>query len=107
MTVSEKGSVIRIRLQSFDAALLEVAVRDFLRMVDSTGAILRGPIPLPTKRKQFTLLRSPLGHKDARDQYCVLTHKRLLMIVSPTNKTMDALMRIDLASGVDVQIEVN
>ena len=71
-----------------------------------TGAVVRGPIPLPTKKERFTILISPHVNKDARDQYEIRTHKRLLDIVQPTDKTVDALMKLDLAAGVDVQIKL-
>ncbi len=72
-----------------------------------TGAMVRGPIPLPTRKEKFTILISPHVNKDARDQYEVRTHKRLMEIVDPTEKTVDALMKLDLAAGVDVQIKLN
>ena len=71
-----------------------------------TGAVVRGPVPLPTKKERFTILISPHVNKDARDQYEIRTHKRLLDIVQPTDKTVDALMKLDLAAGVDVQIKL-
>ena len=72
-----------------------------------TGAQIRGPIPLPSKHERFTVLTSPHANKDARDQYEIRTHKRLLDIVNPTDKTVDALMKLDLAAGVDVQIKLS
>ena len=72
-----------------------------------TGAQVKGPIPLPTKKERFTVLTSPHADKDARDQFEIRTHKRLLDIVNPTDKTVDALMRLDLAAGVDVQIKLS
>jgi len=90
---------IRIRLKAFDHRLIETAKR--------TGAQVRGPIPLPTKMERFTILTSPHVDKDARDQYEIRTHKRLMDIVDPTDKTVDALMKLDLAAGVDVQIRLN
>ena len=90
---------IRIRLKAFDHRLIvETAKR--------TGAQVRGPIPLPTRKERFTVLISPHVNKDARDQYEIRTHKRLVDIVEPTEKTVDALMRLDLAAGVDVQISL-
>jgi len=72
-----------------------------------TGARVRGPIPLPTKMEKFTILISPHVDKDARDQYEIRTHKRIMDILDPTDKTVDALMKLDLAAGVDVQIKLN
>ncbi len=97
---------IRIRLQAFDHNLLDQSV---LRIVDTakrTGAQIRGPIPLPTRKERYTVLISPHVNKDARDQYEIRTHKRLVDIVYPTEQTVDALMKLDLAAGVNVQISV-
>jgi ribosomal protein S10 len=98
---------IRIRLKAFDHRLIDQSTREIVETARRTGAQLRGPIPLPTKRESFTILISPHVNKDARDQYEIRTHKRLLDIVEPTDKTVDALMKLDLAAGVDVQIKLN
>jgi ribosomal protein S10 len=98
---------IRIRLKSFDHRLLDQSAREIVETAKRTGAQLRGPIPLPTKKEKFTVLISPHVNKDARDQYEIRTHKRLLDIVDPTDKTVDSLMKLDLAAGVDVQIKLN
>jgi ribosomal protein S10 len=98
---------IRIRLKSFDHRLLDQSAREIVETAKRTGAQLRGPIPLPTKKEKFTILISPHVNKDARDQYEIRTHKRLLDIVDPTDKTVDSLMKLDLAAGVDVQIKLN
>ena len=98
---------IRIRLKSFDHRLLDQSAREIVETAKRTGAQLRGPIPLPTKKERFTVLISPHVNKDARDQYELRTHKRLLDIIDPTDKTVDALMKLDLAAGVDVQIKLN
>jgi ribosomal protein S10 len=102
-----KKQRIRIRLKSFDHRLIEQSAREIVETAKRTGAQLQGPIPLPTKIERFTVLISPHVNKDARDQYEIKTHKRLLDIVDPTDKTVDALMKLDLASGVDVQIKID
>lgn len=98
---------IRIRLKSFDHRLVDRSALEIVDTAKRTGARVCGPIPLPTKKERFTVLISPHVNKDARDQYELRTHKRLLDIVDPTDKTVDALMKLDLAAGVDVQIKLN
>ena len=98
---------IRIRLKSFDHRLVDRSASEIVETAKRTGARVCGPIPLPTKKERFTLLISPHVNKDARDQYGLRTHKRLLDIVDHTDKTVDALMKLDLAAGVDVQIKLN
>ena len=98
---------IRIRLKAFDHRLIDQSAREIVETAKRTGAHVRGPIPLPSKKERFTILVSPHVNKDARDQYEIRTHKRLLDIVEPTDKTVDALMKLDLAAGVDVQIKLN
>jgi small subunit ribosomal protein S10 len=98
---------IRIRLKSFDHRLIDQSAREIFDTAKRTGAQVLGPIPLPTKKERFTVLISPHVNKDARDQYEIRTHKRLMDIVDPTDKTVDALMKLDLAAGVDVQIKLN
>jgi len=98
---------IRIRLKAFDHRLIDQSAREIVETARRTGAQLRGPIPLPTKKEKFTVLTSPHVNKDARDQYEIRTHKRLLDIIDPTDKTVDSLMKLDLAAGVDVQIKLN
>ncbi|WWP01961.1 MAG: 30S ribosomal protein S10 [Candidatus Dasytiphilus stammeri] len=97
---------IRIRLKAFDHRLIDQSTYDIVATAKRTGAQIRGPIPLPTERELFTILISPHVDKDARDQYEIRTHKRLIDIIKPTEKTVDALMRLDLAAGVDVQISL-
>ncbi|HRF61922.1 MAG TPA: 30S ribosomal protein S10 [Candidatus Competibacter sp.] len=98
---------IRIRLKAFDHRLIDQSAREIVETAKRTGAQVRGPIPLPTKMERFTVLVSPHVNKDARDQYELRTHKRLMDILDPTDKTVDALMKLDLAAGVDVQIKLN
>ena len=97
---------IRIRLKAFDHRLIDVSTEEIVETAKRTGAQVRGPIPLPTRKERFTVLISPHVNKDARDQYELRTHKRLLDIVEPTEKTVDALMKLDLAAGVEVQISL-
>lgn len=97
---------IRIRLKAFDHRLIDQSTAEIVETAKRTGAQVRGPIPLPTRFECFTVLTSPHVNKDARDQYEIRTHKRLIDIVEPTDKTVDALMRLDLAAGVDVQISL-
>jgi len=98
---------IRIRLKAFDHRLIDRSAKEIVETAKRTGAQVRGPIPLPTKKERFTVLTSPHVDKNARDQYEIRTHKRLMDIVDPTDKTVDALMKLDLAAGVDVQIKLH
>tara|TARA_B100001750_G_scaffold37421_1_gene26897 strand:- start:847 stop:1161 length:315 start_codon:yes stop_codon:yes gene_type:complete len=98
---------IRIRLKAFDHRLIDVSTEEIVDTAKRTGAEVLGPIPLPTRKERFTVLISPHVDKDARDQYEIRTHKRLIDIVEPTEKTVDALMKLDLAAGVEVQISLN
>jgi len=97
---------IRIRLKAFDHRLIDQSTQEIVDTAKRTGAQVRGPIPLPTNTERFTILISPHVNKDARDQYEIRTHKRLLDIVEPPEKTVDALMKLDLAAGVEVQISL-
>ena len=97
---------IRIRLKAFDHRLIDQSALEIINTAKRTGAQVRGPIPLPTRKEKFTLLISPHVDKDARDQYEIRTHKRMLDILEPTEKTVDALTKLDLAAGVDVQIHL-
>ena len=97
---------IRIRLKAFDYRLIDQSTQEIVDTAKRTGAQVRGPIPLPMRKEKYTILISPHVNKDARDQYEIRTHKRLLDIVEPTEKTVDALMKLDLAAGVDVQISL-
>ncbi|MEE9350752.1 MAG: 30S ribosomal protein S10 [Thiotrichaceae bacterium] len=101
------GQRIRIRLKSFDHRLIDRSAKEIIETAKRTGARVKGPIPLPTRKERFTILVSPHVNKDARDQYEIRTHKRLMDILDPTERTVDALMKLDLAAGVDVQIKLN
>ncbi|MEM7226584.1 MAG: 30S ribosomal protein S10 [Pseudomonadota bacterium] len=97
---------IRIRLKAFDHRVLDQSTSEIVNTAKRTGARVRGPIPLPTRLEKFTVLRSPHIDKKSREQFEIRTHKRLLDIVDPTPQTVDALMKLDLASGVDVEIKL-
>ncbi|MGB0956898.1 MAG: 30S ribosomal protein S10 [Litorivicinus sp.] len=97
---------IRIRLKAFDHRLIDASAQEIVDTAKRTGAQVNGPIPLPTRKERYTVLVSPHVNKDARDQYEMRTHKRMLDIIEPTDKTVDALMKLDLAAGVDVQISL-
>jgi|SRR5690606_8792203 len=97
---------IRIRLRAFDHRILDQATGEIASTAKRTGAQVRGPIPLPTRIERFTVLRSPHIDKKSREQFEMRTHKRLLDIIDPTPQTVDALMKLDLAAGVDVEIKL-
>ena len=97
---------IRIKLKSYDHSLVDKSSEKIVKAVKATGAIVVGPSPLPTKKEKFTVLKSPHVNKKARDQYQLCTYKRLVDIYSNSSKTVDALMKIELPSGVDVEIKV-
>ncbi len=97
---------IRIRLKAFDHRVLDQSASEIVNTAKRTGAEVRGPIPLPTRIEKFTVLRSPHVNKKSREQFEIRTHKRVLDIVDPTPQTVDALMKLDLASGVDVEIKL-
>ncbi len=101
-----KNQKIRIKLKSFDHRLVDISTLEIIETAKKTGAQVCGPIPLPTSIERFTVLTSPHVDKDARDQYEIRTHKRLIDIIESTDKTVDALMKLNLASGVDVQISL-
>ena len=93
-------------MKAFDHRLIDASTREIVDTAKRTGAQVRGPIPLPTRKEKFTVLISPHVNKDARDQYEIRTHKRMLDIVEPTERTVDALTKLDLAAGVEVQINL-
>ena len=98
---------IRIRLKAFDHRLIDSSAREIVETAKRTGAMVRGPIPLPTRKERYTILVSPHADKSARDQYEIRTHKRLMQIMDPTEKTVDALSKLDLPAGVEVQIKLS
>jgi len=100
----KKQQKIRIRLRAYDHRILDQAATDIVETAKRTGAKVLGPIPLPTRREDYTVLRGPHIDKKSRDQFQIKTHKRLIDILEPTAKTIDALRKLDLAAGVDVEI---
>ncbi len=100
------GQTIRIRLKAYDHNLVDKSTALIMKTARSTGAVVSGPIPLPTRRTIYTVLRSPHVNKKSREQFQTKIHKRLLDILNSTSKTVDALMKLDLPSGVDIEIKV-
>ena len=101
-----KNQKIRIRLKAFDYRLIDQSAQEIVETAKRTGAVVRGPVPLPTRKQRFDILRSPHVNKASRDQLEIRTHLRLMDIVDPTDKTVDALMKLDLPAGVDVEIKL-
>ncbi len=101
----EQGQKIRIRLRAYDYRIIDKSARKIIETAERTGAVVHGPIPLPTEKKKITVLKSTFVHKDARDQYEMRTHKRLIDVLDPNSKTIDALMSLDLPAGVDIEIK--
>jgi small subunit ribosomal protein S10 len=99
-------SRIRIKIRSYDHKIIDQSTKTIIETVDRSGAKIIGPIPLPTEKKKFTVLRSTFVHKDARDQYEMRVHKRLLDIIDPTPQTIDALQSLNLPAGVDLEIKM-
>ena len=96
---------IRIHLKAYDHRVLDQSVRQIVDAAERTGAIVVGPVPLPTRIERFTVIRSPFIDKDSREQFEIRTHKRLIDVVEPSSKTIDALVRLNLPAGVDVEIK--
>ena len=101
-----KTNNIRVRLTAYDHKVLDLSVAKIVEAATKTGATVVGPIPLPTEKQVYTILRSPFVHKDSREQFEIRTHKRLIDIVNPTKATMETLTRLDLPSGVDIEIKL-
>ncbi len=101
-----KNQSIRIRLKAFDYRLIDQSAQRIVETAKRTGAVVKGPIPLPTKIERFDILRSPHVNKTSRDQFEIRTHLRMMDIIDPTEKTVDALMKLDLPAGVDVVIKL-
>lgn len=106
MAANVASQKIRIRLKAFDHRMIDRSAQEIVDTARRTGAIVRGPIPLPTKKERYNLLRSPHKYKASRDQMEIRIYKRIMDIVEPTDKTIDALMKLDLAAGVDVEIKL-
>ncbi|WAM32422.1 30S ribosomal protein S10 [Caldicellulosiruptor naganoensis] len=101
-----KAQRMRIKLKSFDYKLLEQSAKKIVETAKNTGAEVSGPVPLPTDREVITIIRAPHKYKDSREQFEIKTHKRLIDIIRPTQKTVDALMRVELPAGVDIEIKL-
>ena len=97
---------IRIRLKSYDHRVLDRSAKQIVETAERTGAAVAGPVPLPTRIRKYTVIRSPFIDKDSRDQFEIRTHKRLIDIFEPTSRTVDTLMRLQLPSGVDIEIKL-
>ena len=106
MAQASNQQKIRIRLKAFDYKLIDQSALEIVDTAKRTGAIVKGPVPLPTRMKRFDILRSPHVNKTSRDQFEIRTHLRLMDIIEPTDKTVDALMKLDLPAGVDVEIKL-
>ena len=100
------GQKIRIKLMSYDVEMLDSAAKNIVETMQKSGAKISGPIPLPTEKEVVTILRSPHKYKDSREQFEIRTHKRLIEIIGPSAKTIDALSRLELPSGVDIEIKL-
>ena len=97
---------IRIRLKAFDYKLIDQSAQEIVETAKRSGAVVKGPVPLPTRKERLDVLRSPHANKTSRDQFEIRTHLRLMDIIDPTDKTVDALMKLDLPAGVDVEIKL-
>jgi small subunit ribosomal protein S10 len=104
--MAKKKGRIRVRLKSYDHRVIDESCQKILETALTTGAKVTGPIPLPTERKLVTVAISPHGDKDAREHFQILTHKRLIDILEPTDKTIDSLMHLDLPAGVGIEIKM-
>jgi small subunit ribosomal protein S10 len=105
--VKVESQKIRISLKAYDHKMIDRSAMEIVDTARRTGALVRGPIPLPTRKERFDILRSPHVNKTSRDQLEIRTHKRILDIIEPTDKTVDALMKLDLSAGVGVEIKLN
>ena len=97
---------VRIRLKAYDHRVLDQSAQQIVEEAERTGAIVAGPVPLPTRIEKFTVIRSPFIDKDSREQFEIRTHKRLIDIIEPSSKTLDNLMRLNLPAGVDIEIKL-
>jgi small subunit ribosomal protein S10 len=97
---------IRIRLKAYDHRILDQSAEQIVEAAERTGAVVAGPIPLPTRIRKLTVIRSPVIHKDGREQFEIRTHKRLIDILNPTSRTVDTLMRLQLPAGVDIEVKL-
>ncbi|MHB0976223.1 MAG: 30S ribosomal protein S10 [Candidatus Aquicultorales bacterium] len=104
--MATKTQKIRIRLKAYDHEIVDQSAKKIVETAQRTGARVAGPVPLPTERNLYTVIRSPHVHKDSREHFEMKTHKRLIDILDPTPKTVDSLMRLDLPAGVDIEIKL-
>lgn len=104
--MAKQEKKIRVRLQAYEPKILEISVQKILKVAESSGAGIVGPVPLPTERQVYTLLRAVHKYKDAREQFEIRTHKRLIDITNPTKETIDLLRRLDLPAGVEIDIKL-
>ncbi|MBU1131644.1 30S ribosomal protein S10 [Patescibacteria group bacterium] len=102
----ESASRVRIKIKAYDHKIIDRTTQNIIEAGERTGAIIRGPIPLPVEKKKYTVNRSTFVHKDARDQYEIRVHRRLIDILNPNPKTIDALMNLNLPAGVDIEIKM-
>jgi small subunit ribosomal protein S10 len=107
MTATATRQKIRIRLKAYDHEIIDQSTKKIVETVVRTGATLRGPVPLPTEEHRYTVIRSPHKYKDSREHFRMRIHKRLIDIVDHSAKTVDALQRLDLPAGVDIEIKIN
>ena len=106
MATASFSDKIRIRLKAYDYRVLDQSTSEIVETAKRTGAVVKGPVPMPTRIERFDILRSPHKNKTSRDQFEIRTHLRLMDIIEPTDKTVDALMKLDLPAGVDVEIKL-
>lgn len=104
--IEESKQKIRIKIKAYDHKIIDQSTRTIMETVQRTGALVSGPVPLPTEKKKYTVMKSSFVHKDSRDQYEIRIHKRLMDILSPTPKTIDSLSNLNLPAGVDVEIKM-
>ena len=107
MAATKLDQKIRIKLKAFDHEVIDRSAKKIVETIENSGAKVSGPVPLPNRKNVYCVIKSPHVNKDARDQYEIRTHKRMMDIIDPTDKTVDALMKLDLSAGVDVQIKLN
>lgn len=105
-TSEDSHQRIRIKIRAYDHRIIDQSSKTILETAERTGATVKGPIPLPTEKSRYTVIRSPFAHKNSREQYEMRVHKRLIDIIDPTPKAVDALMNLDLPAGVDVEIKM-
>ena len=105
MQKTKSSQKIRIRLKAYDHRIIDKSAHKIIETAERTGAIVTGPIPLPTEKNKVTVLKSPFVHKDSREQFEMRIHKRLIDVMDPSNKTIDSLMSLDLPAGVDIEIK--